>query len=239
MEHRIFKPLMLLALILPLVVTYLGVSLFYGTGKEKTPVPVTSTEDQFSSNRPVQIYRSETARSEHPTRKQGIGNLEISLYIAILAGVIAFLYHYLKSTLVWIAILLLPLLFSLWGHSYVGLSLIRFYLPGLLFAVLLSLAIRYLFFNPSLLRFRMVLVSIVGAALLTLYYRSLYLFTGQPFSSDAWTSLFVSSIILFVFITFGMSLADLIIVQREVKLLKEAQRRRILDDEEDETEDVK
>jgi hypothetical protein len=221
---------MLLALLLPLLATYAGVSLFYGSQKTETSTVSTMLENYEGEDKPVLIQENPPVNLPKRTAPRGIGNLEISLYIALLAGVFAFLFHYLRTNLGWVAVLLLSLAFSLWGARLMSLSLLTFFTPTLAFGVLLAVLVRYVFFSAFLLRFRMVVASLAGAALLTLYYRGLYLISGQAFESSNWTSIYVSSVILFVFVTFGMSLADLAIVQVLVRQLR--QRKEPLDEEE-------
>ncbi|MFO8145290.1 MAG: hypothetical protein R6T89_06150 [Candidatus Syntrophosphaera sp.] len=230
MKKGNFKAVFLLALLFPLVSGYLGY-LLNTTGFETPGQPASTYQGQYAeTGEPVPIYNSgDETRSGS---KDAIGFRELILYIALLMGVIAFLYHYLGTSLAWIAVILLPLGFSLLYLARVPLPLTVFYLVNLAFAALLALLVRYLFFLPSIIRFRMIVSSLAGAALLTLYMRSLYLITGTTFEPQRWTGTFVSGLILFVFVTFGMSMADMVIQRAEFKRLQAEQQR--IEDEEDE-----
>jgi hypothetical protein len=173
--------------------------------------------------------------SQEPEKGFGIG--EISLYLSLLFGCVAFLWFYLRSSLVWVTVIVIPILFSLWAAITLGISIIPFYLVSLLFAVLFALLVRYLFFWPPILRFRMVLCSIVGAGLLTLYYRGIFWVTSQECVPSWWSSVATNSLIVMIFITFGLSMADLIILRKEISDANKEKRRRALADEDDNNAD--
>jgi hypothetical protein len=173
--------------------------------------------------------------SQEPEKGFGIG--EISLYLSLLFGCVAFLWFYLRSSLVWVAVIAISILFSLWAAITLGISIIPFYLVSLFFAVLFALLVRYFFFWPPILRFRMVLCSIVGAALLTLYYRGIFWVTSQECVPSWWSSVATNSLIAMIFITFGLSMADLIILRKEISDANKEKRRRALADEDDNNAD--
>lgn len=221
---------MLLALVLPLLVAYLGTTLLSSQqrqGYKAVTSSVLPAEDSLAA------FQMATEGPLIPAEQsKGFGFREISLFVALLAGSVALLWWYLKNSLVWVAIIVITLLFSFWAVQLLGLSLIRFYLPTLAFSVLLALLIRYVFYHPSILRFRMVLCSILGAGLLALLYRTLGLLTKQEFMPGYWSDVLLNSLIIMVFVTFGLSMADLIIIRGEVAQLREEERREALADEE-------
>lgn len=221
---------MLLALVLPLLVSYLGTALLSSPQRQGSKTITSSISAEEDSLKAFQMAAGETTIPAE--QNKGFGFRELSLFVALLAGLVALLWWYLKNSLVWVAVIVIPLIFSFWAVRLLGLSLILFYLPSLAFAVLLAVLIRYLFFHPSILRFRMVLCSILGAGLLALYYRSFFLLTRQVFLPGYWSEVLMSSLILMIFTTFGLSMADLIIVRGEVAQLRAEERRRALADEE-------
>lgn len=230
MKKGKFKAVLLLALVFPLVSGYLG-CLLYTSGFEAPGQSPTAYQGQYAeTGEPVPIYDS--GNVERSTGDDAIGFRELILYLALLMGVIALLYHYLGSSLAWIAVILLPLGFSLFFLDRVPLSLTAFYFVNLALAALLALMVRYLFFRRDIMRFRMIICSLIGAALLMLYMRALYLLAGVTFEPERWGGTFVSGLILFVFVTFGMSMADKVIQRHEYKRLQAEHQG--FEDEEDE-----
>lgn len=233
MKTRHFQAVMVLAVLLPLLTAVVGYLVY---GGQSQPQPTDSMLGQYpETGEPVLINRDGTDAPR--MQNNSFGFRELILYIALLAGVIALLYHYLETSLVWIAVILLPLGFSLLSLERVDMSLTAFYLPSLIFAALLALMIKFIFFSRSIMRFRMIVSSLLGAALLTLYIRSLYLLANAVFEQQQWSLIYFSALILFVFVTFGMSLADLVIQRAEIKRLK-AGEKIYADDEEDEEPDA-
>lgn len=230
-----FRPVMLLAILIPLLITSVGYYLmFANTGSKSQNVAESFTDVQDSIFAYKMIDEPDSSTQE-PEKGFGIG--EISLYLSLLLGCVAFLWFYLRSSLVWVAIIAIPIFFSLWAAITLGISIIPFYLVSLLFAVLFALLVRYLFFWPPILRFRMVLCSIVGAGLLTLYYRGIFWVTSQEYVPSWWSSVATNSLISMIFITFGLSMADLIILRKEISDANKEARRRALADEDDNNAD--
>ncbi|MBW6514117.1 MAG: hypothetical protein K0B87_05115 [Candidatus Syntrophosphaera sp.] len=228
MNNRHFQTVMVLAILVPLLMGIVGY-LVYGGHSE--PQPVDSLIGQSAeTGEPILINRDGTDAPR--IQNNSFGFKELILYIALLTGVIALLYHYLKTSLVWLAVILLPLGFALLSLARLNISLTALYLPSLLFAALLALLVRFVFFNPSTIRFRMILTSLLGAALLTLYIRGIYLVSNSVFEKQQWSLVYVSALILFVFVSFGLSLADLVI-QRALIKRRQAEEKAHADDEED------
>ncbi len=216
MPQRDFRIQYLLAILLPVLFTYFAVQLFYAETKPQSPVE-TSTEvpaldAKYGNTVPIAI-------NELPDEQKSAStdHIWISIALALLMGIAALLGHYLKSGLVWVAMLVLTLVLSVLGAGKQGMGLTLFFLPNLALSVLLALITRHIFFNVSLIRFRMLLTSFAGAIALTLYYRALYLLKGIPFAADNWQGIAVNSLIIFIFITFGLTLADLAVVQLELR----------------------
>ncbi len=226
-----FRPVMLLAILIPLLITSIGYYLMFankGTKSQNVAESFTDVPDSIFAYKMIDEVNSST---QEPEKGFGIG--EISLYLSLLFGCVAFLWFYLRSSLVWVAIIAIPIFFSLWVAITLGISIIPFYLLSLLFAVLFALLVRHLFFWPPVLRFRMVLCSIVGAALLTLYYRGIFWVTSQECVPSWWSSVATNSLIAMIFITFGLSMADLVILRKEISDLNKEKRRRALADEDE------
>ncbi|MGC9362032.1 MAG: hypothetical protein ACP5F3_03795, partial [Candidatus Syntrophosphaera sp.] len=200
MKKGKFKAVLLLALVFPLVSGYLGYLLFT-SGFETPGQSATSYQGQYGeTGEPVPVY--ESGNAQKPADDGGIGFKELILYFALLMGLIALLYHYLGSSLAWIAVILLPLGFSLFFQNQVSMPLTAFYLVNLALAAILALVVKYLFFHRNIMRFRMIICSLIGAALLMLYMRVLYLLAGVAFDPGRWSGTFVTGLLLFVFVTF-------------------------------------
>ncbi len=214
MDRLHFKPALLLVVALPLLVSYMG---FLPLSSSQQPAdPVAATFEQAAvPGQPVLINKSPDAPQVRDTNT--ILYKELMLYIALLAGVFALLGHYLKSNWVWICVILLPLGYSLLSLNKFSLSLTSFYLANLAFALVLQQLILRFFFLRAILRWRMILCSLLGAALLTLYLRGLYLLTGTPFAGSQWSQTYVPALIIFIFATFGLSLADMAVLRLAYK----------------------
>lgn len=219
MKDTKFKPLFLLALLFPLLGAGLGYLL---SGTESSHV--TPTESSLTAVKPGETVTIMSPDDPLPGKEARTpGSLELSIYLALICGFVALIYHYLKSSLAWIAVILLALAFALIYHNQIGFPLTQFFLINLGLGVLLTLIIKFLFFHKALLRFRMIATSILGGGVIALYYRGLFWITKSPFGSGFWSGFFVNGLLLFVFIAFAMSMADLIIQREEIRKLQAQQ----------------
>ncbi len=215
MKNIHFKPIMLLALLFPLLVSYAGYLLYYSS-QDTAGQSISSTVDnKVESNEPVLINNPVTPPPVE--KEEEFGFKQLYLYVALLAGVFALLFYYLRTSLGWLAVILLSIAFAVLYFNKTSIGLTAFFIPNLVFAALFALVVRHLFFYKAFIRFRMIVVSLVGAGLLTLYLRSLYFLAKVTFDPQNWALIFVSAMILFVFVTFGMSMADLVIMRSEMK----------------------
>jgi hypothetical protein len=64
-----------------------------------------------------------------------------------------------------------------------------------------------------------------GGIMLSLYLAGLYLILGIELIEGFWQIAFVYGLIIYVFSAFGMSIADLIILQSEVRQLRKEENR--------------
>lgn len=212
MNNGRFKAIMLFALIMPLLVSFAGYLLYYPSQGKSDNVAATTPDTELSGSQEMQVAGTE--RDLKPQENNDLGFRELIVYLALVAGLTALLGYYLnKATLLWICVVILPLIFTILFVGRTGMELSYFYIPTLLFTAGVALITRYLFYNSRLIRFRMILCSVLGAGLLTLYLRSLYYLTKSPFPQDQWSALFISGLIMFVFVTFGLSLSDMVIMR--------------------------
>ncbi|HNT52412.1 MAG TPA: hypothetical protein PKH19_03350 [Candidatus Syntrophosphaera sp.] len=207
MDKVRFKPVMLLAIVIPVLVSWAGYTLLY-SNQEKQSVAVSSAPQ---AGDPILVNKPQASATTPQTST--IDYQSLLLYLALLAGAVALIGHYLRSSLVWLAVIALPLGFSLLYFSKFQLTLLNFYLANLALAALLALLILRLFYLRAFLRLRMIVCSVVAAGLLTLYLRALYLITGTAFPAGGLSQFYVPALIMFIFVTFGLSLADMVILR--------------------------
>jgi hypothetical protein len=228
MNTKRFEPIMLMALLLPLLCSYLGY-LLYSPGSGNVQPPTAVEQKNIAVDGDTLLIQTPGTETQ-PTESKNLGFKELILYLALLCGTTTLLWQYMKTTLGWIAVILLPLGFSYLYLDIPNISLMLFYLLNLGLAVALALLVRYLFFKKELMRFRLIICSLLGAGLLTLYYRCLYFLMKVDFPGSEWTNKYLTSLILFVFVSFGMSLADMVILRLEYK---KAQQRKEQEEEDD------
>ena len=149
-----------------------------------------------------------------PAVRQGISQAQFYLAISALTGALAFSWRYLARPYTWAIMLFLPVLFALVVYRQLG-GRISFSLLSLLniaFAAGIMVILRFTFFTRSITRIRTSAFAITSALLLTLYFKAIYLVTKLPESPG----IFVNALFLFVFIGFGLSLADIMLLRLEI-----------------------
>ena len=210
-----FKPILLLVILFPLIGAFLGYLLTASTQDNTTQVVSSSTDESVMVKGPYPV--------PEPLSKE-LTLIELTFYLALLCGIVALVYHYLSSSIAWIAVIFLPLIFCILYLERTGLSLTLFYLPTLALSVLITVMIQFVFFNKKVLPFRLILCTLLGAGIITSYLYSLYLLTSTPFTKSDGLSFFWTSIILFVFVLFGISLADMFILRYQTRWIKAEQK---------------
>lgn len=216
MNKTKFKPLMLLALLFPLLGAGLGYMLS-GVGVQQ-PSQAVSSLPAGQPGEPIVVVEPDEPLPARESKAPG--SLELAIFIALIFGSTALLLHYLGSNLAWIGVILIALVFSLIYHAQIGIPLTQFFLINLGLGLLLALLVRYVFFHRALIRWRMIITSLLGAGLIALYFRSMFWITKTEFDSGFWSGFFVTGLFLLVFISFAQSLADLIIQRAEIKQLQ-------------------
>ncbi len=160
--------------------------------------------------------------------------MHIYLGASIIIGLIALLYKYLQNRYYWFAAILLPLIFAILSGIFLGgdVKIYQYFVPMLVFGILATIIVCKVFYFPVIQRFRTLLFALLSALALTLFYRAFYIMIGVPIEPGFWINKYVNSLYLFIFIGFGMSFADLIIM-REVIVNKSEH----LDHDDDEEEE--
>lgn len=162
---------------------------------------------------------------------KGISQAELFFAISFLCASLAFSWRYLPSFATWGVLLFFPLVFAVISFPQLGkkISFIILSILNIAFAAGILLILRYTFFYKKLIKMRTAAFSIGAAALLTAYMKMLYILLKQAFPS----STFINALFLFIFIGFGLSLADIIILRMEIKLLQSNTQDNPLKEEED------
>ena len=162
---------------------------------------------------------------------KGISQAELFFAISFLCASLAFSWRHLPSFVTWGVVLFFPLVFTVIAFPQLGekVDFIILSLMNIVFAAGVLLILRITFFYKKLIRMRTALFSIAAAALLTAYMKVLYTLLKQSFPS----STFINALFLFIFIGFGLSLADIIIIRMEIKQLKGSYQETHREEEED------
>jgi hypothetical protein len=149
---------------------------------------------------------------------RGISQAQLFLGLSILTGSLAFSLRCLTKTYSYAIMIFLPLILGVVVMPQLGpkASLILVYSLNLALTVSLWMALKYTFFANVMIRFRTAAFAFVAAALLTAYFRLLFLSLSIPFLKENWSGYFWNSLFLFIFIGFGLSLADIVIIRKEV-----------------------
>lgn len=211
MKRFKFKVDILLAVLVPLLFTFVASMFFYGPSK---PKPQQAESWAKSSDGAVMVMRvdgmGETV-TQKAEPKQFMGPMQLAMALALVMSLASLFGYYYPSRALWYVAIILSLVFTIVGAGYVGIKLTAFFIPNLLLVAALTLITSKLFFNRSLIRFRMVLCSVLGAAAVALYYFLLTKIIRIPSDFQNIKVWFVNSLVNLVFVTFGLSLAHLII----------------------------
>ncbi len=155
------------------------------------------------------------------TGTQGVSQAELYFAISLLCAALAFSWRYLPVYFTWGIGLFLPVIFAVISYPQLG-SKVSFFILSIMnivFAAGIWIILRFTFFFKKLIRMRTAAFAIAAAALFTAYMKGLYYLLQQPFPSG----IFINALLLFIFIGFGLSLADIIIIRKEVEILKKEQ----------------
>jgi hypothetical protein len=87
--------------------------------------------------------------------------------------------------------------------------------PLLLFFFAMWLILKYIFLNKPMRQFRLLIFSILGAAGFTLAFKIQFLLLKQQTDSAFLQARFLSGLMLLIFMGFGLSLAEIIIIKLE------------------------
>lgn len=153
----------------------------------------------------------------------GISFNAIALAAALLTGVLALLQHYLNSFWQVPVAIFMAIIYSALSMLSIDapISIFALILPNTVYALLSLLIVRFIFYNRSIFRLRTLIMGILGGIMFSLYLAAIYTLLRVELSSGFWNASFVYGLIIYVFIAFSMSIADLVILQLEVKELQQ------------------
>lgn len=153
----------------------------------------------------------------------GISFNAIALAAALLTGVLALLQHYLNSFWQVPVAIFMAIIYSALSMLSIDapISIFALILPNTVYALLSLLIVRFIFYNRSIFRLRTLIMGILGGIMFSLYLAAIFTLLRVELSSGFWNASFVYGLIIYVFIAFSMSIADLVILQLEVKELQQ------------------
>ncbi len=152
----------------------------------------------------------------------GISLMNIALAAAFLCGILAFFQRLGQQLWQWYAAIFLALLFSMTSMLMIEapISIFSLLMPNLLYCFISVLLIRYVFYGKYFFRLRTLLMGLFGGLMTSTYLAALYSMMGIELAENFWNTAFLFGLIVYVFIAFSMSVADLILVRGEVKELR-------------------
>jgi hypothetical protein len=152
----------------------------------------------------------------------GISLQQISLAIALLTGMMAMFIRYLHGQWHYLIAIILSAIYASVSLTLLNapISILPLFLINLAYALLTILIVRYIFYIKSVFRIRTILLGVTGALLFSAYLAAIYSLLTIELPPGFWNASFMYGLILYVFMGFGMSLADLVILQLEVKQLQ-------------------
>lgn len=164
---------------------------------------------------------------------RGISQAELYLAVSFFIGAIAFSCYCLPKYALWGLLIVIPLLDGILMIVRLGsqFSLILLFILNLICGILLWLILRYTFLAKSLIKIRTLIFSFVSALVLGTYLKILMLLLKQPKAANTFMDYFLNALVLFIFIGVGISLANLVIVRKEIDEAKKAIREDAEDDD--------
>lgn len=151
-----------------------------------------------------------------------IGPLHIAMGVSIILSLLALFYHYWESPFYWLVIVVIPIIYAVLASLVLSSksSLIVQVIPNLILAIGNLALLKYVFYDKTMFRMRTILISIGGAILLSVYLAMVYILQRMKLPEGFWSSTMISSLFIYVFIGFGLSFADLIVIRGDVKELR-------------------
>lgn len=150
--------------------------------------------------------------------------IQVSLGAGFICGISALFAHYLKSrithSVLLLSIFIVTILTRLTIKSPV--NLISLLMINLIFGYINHFMILKIFYHKDLARIRTLFIGLGGGVIFGFYLPYLYSLVGVRLEGT-FSTFFMFGLIVYVFIAFSMSMADLIIIKSEVEDLQNRQ----------------
>jgi len=148
--------------------------------------------------------------------------MHIGIFISIYMGIMTLFLKYLGGKYSYYLGAFLALIFSIPLHIALSspISIFPILLLNLAYGFVSILMIRYLFYIKTLFRMRTLLLGAAGALCFGFYLSAIYRMLSIPLPADFWSPILMYGLILYVFMGFGMSMADLMLLRIEVGQLR-------------------
>ncbi len=152
----------------------------------------------------------------------GLSLMQISLGAGLLTGLMALFIRYLGGQWHYLIAIVISLIYAALSLRMMNapISIIPLFLINLVNCVLTILLVRSVFYIKALFRFRTIFFGLAGALIFSSYIAFLYQTLTIRLPEGFWNASFMYGLILYVFIGFGLSMADLIILRLDVAELK-------------------
>lgn len=152
----------------------------------------------------------------------GVTLMQIGIFIGIFMGIMTLMIRYLMSKYSYYVAAFIALIFAipLYNALNAPISIFPLLLLNLIYGLLSVIMIRYLFYLKSLIRLRTLFLGIAGAICFGLYLYAIYAMISIPLPDDFWNPVLMYGLILYIFIGFAMSLADLLVLRIELNQLR-------------------
>lgn len=152
----------------------------------------------------------------------GLPLMYINFGAALLTGLMALFIRYLGGQWHYLIAVLISLIYAILSLNlmHAPISLMPLFLINLAYSVLTILIVNYVFYIKTLFRFRTIIFGLVGGLIFSAYLAFLYRLLTVELPEGFWNTSFMYGLILYVFIGFGISMADLIILRMDVAQLK-------------------
>jgi len=159
---------------------------------------------------------------------------------SLLVSLIALFMHYLKNKYGYIINLIYILSVGVIADLALGkdVKLYHYIVPLFAFTIMTHLLVVKVFYKPALVRARTLLFGLGLALALTLSYRLLFVMLNKAVEPGFWLSYYTFFLYLAIFVGFGLSFADLIVVKASYKRYLQTHPQKPDEDEEDEDEDI-
>ncbi len=164
---------------------------------------------------------------------KGISPAQFFFAVSMLVGAIAFSWRCLPRSFTAAVVLFFPLAYSIVMSRTLGIksSLFLVYGLNLVFCISLALTMWLTFFSKLMIRIRTAAFAAIAALMQTLYFQVLYMLLGSSYTRSSITTNYLSAFFLFIFIGFGLSIADIVIIRKEVEELRKEHQRMAEDDD--------